>query len=133
MSRTLWLWFAVALLVGALALGNPMRPRRGGSGPVVAAPAAQPVAPPAATSRPAAGPIDFAPSPAAVSLVRHGGAPVEAAFTPCPDPALAPHVVRTAVGAPHGTVWILGDGRRFVRGAAPTGLPLVELLAAPGK
>lgn len=73
------------------------------------------------------------PSPAAVSLVRHGGAPADAGFAACPDAALAPFVVGAESSAAHGTVWRLRDGRRFARGAAPTGLPLVELTDAPAK
>ena len=69
MSRTLWLWFAAALLVGALAVGNPMRPRRSGPGPLGAAPASVPKVAaepaPAAVARPAASPLDFAVAPAA--------------------------------------------------------------------
>jgi hypothetical protein len=127
MASTAYLWSAAALLVAALAVGNPLRPGVVADAPTATAPAPLAVD---ALDRSAVRLLNASPSPAAVSLVRHGGAPAEAGFAPCPDAALAPLVVGAEASAAHGTVWVLRDGRRFALGAAPTGLPLVELAPA---
>lgn len=128
MARTAYLWSAALLLVGALAVGNPsLRPARPTA---VMTPASAVVAVPLApVGRDPVGAV----APAAVQLVGHGGAPVEAASPRygCPDPALAPFVVAVEADAAHGTVWVLQDGRRMARG--PGGVPLLVELPRPAK
>ncbi len=130
MARTAYLWSAALLLVGALAVGNPtLRPARL---PAELPPTGQSlVAPPTAAPAPRA--VVGLAMPAAVHLVHHGGAPVDAAAPRygCPDPALAPFVVAVEADAVHGTVWVVSDGRRMARG--PGGMPLLVELPRPGK
>ena len=138
MHRTLCLWSAAALLVGALALGNPLlarpasRPAPALPATVVATPAAEPAA--AAGGTPVVQPAAWregAPArvrPAAVALAVHGGAVVA---PECPDPALAPFVVAIERDEEHGVVYVLRDGRRMVAGRGPLAPALVELAPEP--
>lgn len=128
MVRTAYLWSAALLLVGALAVGNPTL-RTARPTPVMT-PASAVVAVPLA---PVGRELGSAAAPAAVQLVSHGGAPVDASAPRygCPDPALAPFVVAVEADAAHGTVWVLSDGRRMARG--PGGTPLLVELPRPPK
>ncbi len=126
MQPKLCLWLCLLVLVGALCAGNPfLAVRERGAAPLAtdatAAPRARSV--PASrrvldgaarkalrTSSPGrALPID-AVVPAALA------ATLPAVIRPCPEPTLAPLVERVELderGTP--VVWVLRDGRRFVR------------------
>jgi hypothetical protein len=142
MPRTLCLWSAAALLLGALVLGNPLLPRTAvPAGP--AGPAGSPaigMAPVAAPGRPAGDTPVLQPAawregapgrvrPAAVALAVHGGGAVVA--PECPDPAVAPFVVAIERDDEHGVVYVLRDGRRMVAGRGPLAPALVELTPEP--
>jgi hypothetical protein len=182
MQQKLCLWLALAVLFGALCLGNPFLSRSGAAVPL-SVPSSAPIAAPAkdpAGERLAASPARIAggeAAPAALALdarvrtalaiggfetpnpVEAGRAAVpatlasqkgaglgadpaagEARPVACPDLQLAPLVQRTERST-EGTVWVLRDGRRFVRN--PRGLVPMLVLAtdlkktakapAPGK
>jgi hypothetical protein len=142
MPRTLCLWSAAALLLGALVLGNPLLPRTSASA-ASAVPAGSPaigMTPVAAPARPVGDTLVLQPaawregapgrvSPAAVALAVHGGGAVLA--PECPDPAVAPFVVAIERNDEHGVVYVLRDGRRMVAGRSPLAPALVELTPEP--
>jgi hypothetical protein len=128
MHRTLCLWSAAALLVGALAIGNPLLPRPSAAAKTPAT--VRDSSPAEAAVQPASwrdGAVARG-APAAVAFAVHGGA---VATPPCPDPLLAPLVVAVERNDEHGVVYVLRDGRRMTPGRDPMGPALVELAPAP--
>lgn len=148
MQQTLCLWLCLLVLFGALCAGNPFldakdaaaRPALpGGSGDEglvvgLAPPGGRVHALQAGAPAEGRGAVralaDAAAAPAVLPVALHASGPVDASSQSCPDAALRPLVVATERGPRGETVWVLGDGRRYVRNhRAGAGQPLLLLVA----
>lgn len=153
MQQNLCLWLCVVVLFGALCTGNPFLPSSdaqvgptlpagdgaagdGGSGaPAVVPPGGRAYALEVGSSRAAGGAVKALAGasavPAAMPVALRTSGPAEASSHLCPDHELRPLVVATERGTRGETVWVLGDGRRFVRNPRPAAgqpvlVPLVD-------
>ncbi len=148
MQQKLCLWLCLAVLLGALCLGNPFLRDASAPAPKDASslsPVATPVAAPAgANAVPHASPaggmmVALDGRARADNGARRGlatpamavqpGSAVDAVSTTCPDAALAELVVATSRTRRGEIVWHLQDGRRVKRNArSAPGQPLVVAL-----